>query len=96
MSKRQDLIKRNTTLKLQRVPIVSTTQPIILDDHLASVPPESNSYLRQKEKLEYDHAKHLPAAMQTLLPALDDPQFSTKRLLGRQFAPLVAQTIRLA
>ena len=85
MSKRQDLIKRNTTLKFQRVPIVSTTQPIILDDHLASVPPESNSYLRQKEKLEYDHAKHLPAAMQMLLPALDDPQFNTKLVQHAEF-----------
>ena len=85
MSKRQDPIKRNTTLKLQRVPIVSTTQPIILDDHLASVPPESNSYLRQKEKLEYDHAKQLPADMQTLLPALDDPQFNTKLVQHAEF-----------
>ena len=49
---------------------VSTTQPIILDDHLASVPPESNSYLRQKEKLEYDHAKQFPDVIQTLFPAL--------------------------
>jgi hypothetical protein len=85
MSKRQDPIKRNTTLKLQRVPVVSTTQPIILDDHLANVPPESNSYLRQKEKLEHDHVKHLPAELQSLLPTLDDTNFATKLVQHAEF-----------
>jgi hypothetical protein len=82
----RSLGKRNSTLKLQqRVPTISTTRPIILDDHLANVPPESNSYLRQKEKVQYDHAKQLSTQMQSLLPTLDDPQFHTKLVQHPEF-----------
>jgi len=66
----------------------SATKPLILDDVLASVPPESNQYLRQKEKLEYDHAKSPES--QALLPTLDDADFNRKLVQHSEFhAPVM-------
>lgn len=88
MNQTQRILPRSrTTLKqaLQVNPKVSTTKPLVLDDYLASVPPESNSYVRQKEKLEYDHTKQLPSDVQSLLPTLDDPNFNTKLVQHPEF-----------
>jgi hypothetical protein len=93
MNQTQRLLPRSrTTLKqaLQVNPKVSTTKPLVLDDYLASVPPESNSYVRQKEKLEYDHTKQLPSDVQSLLPTLDDPDFNTKLVQHPDFHVPVA------
>jgi hypothetical protein len=83
---------KSTTVKVAAgVPVVkapSASKPIILDDVLASVPPESNQYLRQKEKLEYDHAKS--PETQALLPTLDDAAFNSKLMQHAEFhAPVV-------
>ena len=80
----------NTTRKTvptatPNVTLKTPTKPLVLDDYLAAVPPESNTYLRQKEKLEHDSAKQLPREAQNLFPTLDDPEFNTKLVQHPEF-----------
>ena len=77
--------KTVTATAIPNVTLKTPTKPLVLDDYLAAVPPESNTYLRQKEKLEHDSAKQLPREAQNLFPTLDDPEFNTKLVQHPEF-----------
>ena len=63
---------------------VEMNEEFHLDDVLATVPTESNDYLRQKEKIEFDfHSKNTDYDF--LYPELNDPNFAIKIAKRKEF-----------
>ena len=67
---------------------VPNPKKVILDDILAAVPRDSNEYVRQKEKIEYDQYVDNPSSeyQDNLYPSMDDPQFSEKIAKRKEFS----------
>jgi len=64
---------------------IEPNKPQALHDLLSTLPKDSNNYVRQKERIEYELAKTAPAEYEYLYPDLNDPNFAIKIAKRKEF-----------
>ena len=80
-----DQLKKSMDQPVGDLAIVKDPNKIIINDTLAAVPKQSNSYLRQTEKIEHDTHGKVQNQYDYLYPDLNDPQFAAKIAQRKEF-----------
>lgn len=78
-------LKKTMDQPIGDLAVVKDLNKIILNDTLASVPRQTNEYVRQTEKIEHDTHGKIQNQYDYLYPDLNDPQFAAKIAQRKEF-----------